>query len=62
MTFDGVTLDDLLLPVIRYAKLLFGIIVPPVIYTVLKGKLWSLAILKVLFTIFFVVIKKRSFT
>jgi hypothetical protein len=51
MTFDGVTFDDILLLYIRYAKLLFGIMIFPVVYTLLKGKVWSLNIFKALFII-----------
>ncbi|HMA83422.1 MAG TPA: hypothetical protein VKP59_04250, partial [Candidatus Thermoplasmatota archaeon] len=36
---------------IRYAKLLFGIMIFPVVYTLLKGKVWSLNIFKALFII-----------
>jgi len=51
MMFDGVTFDDISLLYIRYAKLLCGIMIFPVVYTLLKGKSWSLNIFKVLFTI-----------
>lgn len=51
MTFDGVTFNDILLLYIRYAKLLFGIMIFPIFYTLLKGKVWSLIIFKALFII-----------
>ena len=51
MTFDGVTIDEILLLYIRYAKLLVGIMIFPVVYTILKGKSWSWTILKTVFTV-----------
>lgn len=51
MVFDGVTIDEIILLYLRSGKLLFGILILPIIYALMKGKSWSWSILKGLFII-----------